>query len=120
MSNKELLAKWQKRLGLTDWVIDLRDNCVPDDMELPSVAGECVWQEVNKTAVIRIIKPECYGERIAPFDFEKTLVHELLHIKFCLLEESGNPLQDRVLHQIIEDLAKAFVVSEREKKNDKD
>lgn len=116
MTNSELLAKWQKRLGLTDWVIDLRDDCLPNDMELPNVAGECDWQEVNKTAVIRILQPECYGERITPFNFEQTLVHELLHIKFCLLGESGNPLQDRILHQIIEDLAKAFVATEKENK----
>ncbi len=108
MGNKELLAKWQKRLGLTDWVIDLRDNCLPDEMELEYVAGECVWQEVNKTAAIRILKPECYNERITAFNYEKTLVHELLHIKFCFLDDSGNELQNRVLHQIIEDLAKAF------------
>lgn len=119
MSNKALLEKWQKRLDLTDWVIDLRDNMTPDEMSLQGVAGQCEWQEVKKTAVISIIKPECYGERITPFDFEKTLVHELLHIKFCLLDNSGNDLQDRVLHQIIEDLAKAFVATEKENKNGK-
>lgn len=116
MSNKQLLEKWQKRLGLTDWVIDLRDNMTPDEMSLQGVAGQCEWQEVKKAAVISIIKPECYGERITPFNFERTLVHELLHIKFCLLDDSGNALQDRVLHQIIEDLAKAFV--EKDDKND--
>lgn len=115
MTNKQLLKKWIDILGLQDWLIELRDNMTPDEMDLSSVAGQCDWQEVNKTAVISIIKPECYGERITPFDFEKTLVHELLHIKFCLLDESGNALQDRVLHQIIEDLAKAFVKAEKTK-----
>lgn len=119
MNNKELLAKWQKRLGLSDWIIDLRDNVTSDEMTLQGVSGECEWQEVKKTAIIRIMKPECYGERITTFNFEQTLIHELLHIKFCLLDESGNPIQDRVLHQIIEDLAKAFVVTEMENKNDK-
>lgn len=42
-------------------------------------------------------------------DFEKTLVHELLHIKFCFLWGSGNDLQDRITHQLINDLAKSLV-----------
>jgi hypothetical protein len=108
LSHKELLKKWQKRLRLTDWVIVLEDNAYPSDFTNQDCAGECEWQETNKTAVIRILNPFCYGERITPFNFEKTLVHELLHIKFCFIENSGNELQDRITHQLIEELAKAF------------
>lgn len=113
-----LLKKWQKRLYLTDWVVDFRPNSVPSDFVLQDCVGETEWQEVNKTAIIRIVKPDCYGQRIVPFDFEKTLVHELLHLKFCLLGESGNDLQDRYVHQLIDELARALVASEREVQNE--
>lgn len=63
--------------------------------------------------MIRIINPELYGERIIPFDFEKTLVHELLHLKFCLLE-SDDELRNRVIHMLIEDMARALVITKRE------
>ena len=46
------------------------------------------------------------------FEDRKTLVHELLHLKFCLLGDSGNDLQDRYVHQLIDDLARAFVWKE--------
>ena len=110
---QELLKEWKERLGLQDWYIELKDNCSPNDMVLKDCAGETEWQEVGKCAVIRIISKKDYGDRIVAFDKEKTLVHELLHCKFCLLGESGNDLQDRIQHQLIDDIAKALVNAKR-------
>lgn len=110
---QELLKEWKERLGLQDWYIELVDNCSLNDMVLKDCAGETEWQEVGKCAVIRIISKKDYGSRILPFDKEKTLVHELLHCKFCLLGESGNDLQDRIQHQLIDDIAKALVNAKR-------
>ena len=111
MDMKELLHEWINRLKLNDWVIELQTDCTQDDM------GECCgltnWQEVNKSAIIKIIDPKFYGERIIPFDAEKTLVHELLHLKTCLISDTENELQERVMHQLIEELAKAFVDAKR-------
>ena len=108
MDTEKLLIEWQNRLGLMDWKIKLSPNCEPQEME-ENCVGCTSWQEVNKTAHICIIDEKYYGERIAPFNFEKTLVHELLHLKTCLLFDTGNELQDRIAHQIIDDLARAFV-----------
>ncbi len=105
----KLLKEWQHRLGLDDWKIVLKEDCSPNDMVLKDVVGETEFEEVNKCAVIRIITEKDYGNRIIPFNFEKTLIHELLHLKFCLLGESGNDLQNRIVHQLIEDMAKALV-----------
>lgn len=111
---KSLLDEWQNRLGLTDWRIKLSTNCEPQEMEMQDVCGCTSWQEVSKTAHISVIDEKYYGnDRVAPFDFEKTLVHELLHLKFCLLSESGNELQDRVTHQLIDDMARALVDAKR-------
>lgn len=111
--HKALLLEWQKRLGLTDWRIALHDNCQPDNMTMEDVSGCTVWQEVGKTARIEIIDPKFYGDRVVPFDWEKTLVHELLHLKTCLISSNVEDLQERVAHQLIDDLARAFVDAKR-------
>lgn len=112
---KELLQEWQNRLGLHDWRIKLVDNCKPEDMALEGVAGCTDWSESIKTARIEIIDPQYYGERIVPFDYEKTLVHELLHLKLALVSDMVSDLQTRYMHQIIDDLARAFVDAKRDK-----
>lgn len=112
IKGKELLKKWQKKLALTDWVIDLRDNCLPSDFRLDNVAGECEYDLTHKCAVIRIINPLLYGEGITPFNYEKTLVHELLHIKFGMIDNSGNEIHDMIVHQLIEEFAKLLTDKE--------
>lgn len=116
---EDLLLEWQHRLGLDNWRIALKDNCSPNDMVIKDVAGETEWEEVNKCAVIRIISQKDYGDRMLPYDKEKTLVHELLHLKFCFLGESGNDLQDRLVHQLINDMAECLVDTKRSSSGNK-
>jgi hypothetical protein len=111
--NIDLLKEWQNRLCLQDWRIVLKENCEPDDMYLSGCSGATEWEESIKTAVIQIIDPKFYGTRILPFDFEKTLVHELLHLKLSLVSDKVDELQARYMHQIIDDLARAFVDAKR-------
>lgn len=109
-----LLAEWQKRLGLQDWRIKLLPKCKPEDMELGNVAGCTKWSEtLLKTARIEILDPEYYGNRIVPFDWEKTLVHELLRLKTSFVSNNVDDLQERVMHQMIDDLARALVDAKR-------
>ena len=79
-----------------------------------NACGECTWDYIHKCAVINILNPKDYGERVVPFDKEKTLVHELLHCKFAMIDNSGNDIVDRHIHQLVEDLAKALVKANRE------
>lgn len=109
----ELLVEWKERLGLHDWRINLYPECTEDDMSIIDAAGDAVWEETGKTARIEILDPKYYGERVEEFDWEKTLVHELLHLKLCLLSDSGNELMERVVHILIDDLARAFVDAKR-------
>ena len=109
MSEQELLKKWKRRLGLHDWIIKLYANCKPEEMTMSEVAGCTEWTESGKTARIEIIDPEYYGERIVPFNFEKTLIHELLHLKMSFWCQNEDDVEDRLMHQIIDDLARAFV-----------
>ena len=112
-----LLAEWQNRLGLQDWRIKLLPKCKPEDMELENVAGSTEWNETLKTAWIEILDPEYYGNRIVPFDFEKTLVHELLHLKTSFVSNNVDDLQERVMHQMIDDLARALIDAKRSERN---
>ena len=108
---EDLLEEWKKRLGLEEWTISLEDGLY--ELSLPDCAGCTEWSEVGKTAKIQLIHPSVYGERIVPYDKEKTLVHELLHLKLCFLQETENELQNRIVHQLIDDLAKALVSAKR-------
>ena len=111
--HESLLNEWKERLGLHDWIIKLNDNCAPDDMTLADCSGCTEWTECGKTAVIQMLDEKYYGERIAPFDWEKTLVHELLHLKTSLVSDHVDDLQERYMHQMIDDLARAFVDAKR-------
>lgn len=112
---KALLEEWKQRLGLHDWVIALADECAPYEMQLDGVSGCADWTESCKTARIQILDPKYYGERIVPFDYEKTLVHELLHLKLSLVSDQVEALKARYMHQVIDDFARAFVDAKRAK-----
>ena len=103
-----LLEKWKRKLCLQEWRISLKTHLHPEEMTMGGVSGCTEWTESCKTARIEIINPSCYGDRIVPFDFEKTLVHELLHLKFSFWCQNEDDVGDRVMHQIIDDLARAL------------
>ena len=114
MITDKITQEWVDRLKLNDWRIKFSVNCTPD--EIGENCGLTSWQEVNKTAHVQIINPIYYGDRVEPFDEEKTLVHELLHLKTCLISDTENELQERIMHQLIDDLARAFVDAKRSEK----
>lgn len=111
MTNEAMLEYWQKRLCLNEWRIKLVTGCKPEEMTLYGVAGCTDWSEAIKTARIEIIDPQYYGDRIVPFNLEKTLVHELLHLKLSFWCQSDSDIPDRAMHQIIDDLARAFTLT---------
>lgn len=120
MSAEELLLnEWQERLGLQDWSIILRYNCKKEDMDNPDFSvGETQWETTVKCARICIISQEEYGtELMLDFDFEKTLVHELLHCKFSMIDKDLNSYEgivtEQARHQLIDDLARALVMAKR-------
>lgn len=107
----ELLEEWQERLFLNAWRIIIRPKCKPD--EIPDCWGRTEWEEVNKTARIDIVDPECLTDKMIPFDFEIVLVHELLHLKFCLLSNETDSMSDRYVHQLIDEMARSLVDAKR-------
>ena len=123
-SEVKTLKYWCKLLGLMDWNIVLETNVSPDEMTVEGADGCVDYVESIKAARIQIVdenqkKKNNENEKLyslRPFDFEETLVHELLHLKFCLLERGSNwekKTQLRVLHQIVDDIARALVSAKR-------
>lgn len=115
---QKLLEEWQERLGLQDWIIVLRYNCQFEDLELDDACGETNWVDTIRSATIRIISEEEYGnDRTIEYDFEQILVHELLHIKFGVLSFTTQDYEGKVMaevrHQLIDDLARAMVMAKR-------
>ena len=114
VSEETLFHYWQDKLELNDWSICFISNVEPEDMAIEDSCGCTSWEESGKTALIQILRPDRYGDRIVPFDIEKTIVHELLHIKLSFISSECDPLQQRVAHQIIDELAKALVGARRD------
>ena len=82
---------------------------------MQDVAGCATWVESTRCATIDILSADHYPKGVVSrgFDWECTLVHELLHCKFCLLSNDSDELQTRYVHQLIDDLARAFVDAKR-------
>ena len=75
-----LCTEWQKRLGLTEWKIEVRLRR-HYKMEDHGSWGECTWNAVRRTARISVLDPtDADPDGILPYDPEETLVHELLHL----------------------------------------
>ena len=115
--HERLLKEWQNRLGLQDWHIVLKANCRPENMAMEDVAGCTTWTEITKAAWIDILDEKFQPDNAVarPYDFERTLVHELLHCKLSVLSDDDKSVQYRVVHQLIDDLARAFVDAKRSK-----
>lgn len=98
-TNEELalLEKWKRKLCLQEWRIKLVTHLRPEEMSVSNATGCTDWSESIKTARIEIINPACYGDRIVPFNFEKTQVHELLHLKFSFWCQDEYSVADRLM-----------------------
>ena len=100
-------------MRMQDWSIILQVDCAPGEMVEPDSSGCVSWQESTKSAYIQILDEAYYGERAVPFDFEKTLVHELMHLKMCMTYNESGTLKERIVHQILDDISKALVEAKR-------
>lgn len=109
------LERWQRLLRLQDWTITLRVNVTSADMPSAGSFGDVEYVESTKTGTVYIVNPDTLPKAMREqFNFNRTYLHELLHLKMSLLDDC-NPMQDRILHQIIDDIAKAITEIEDNK-----
>lgn len=111
----KVVAYWVEVLSLKDWEIKVQDNC--EGCEFENVAyGECTYNLTPKLASIKLLDEKCVPkDAFYKYDKEQTLVHELLHCKFALIDDSGNYIVDRIIHQLVDDFACALVKVKRDK-----
>jgi len=111
----KLLRKWTKKLGIDDWTILLKIDQSEKSME--DAVGDIDFCLQNKTAIIRILNEKEYDDDIIlSFDFEKTLVHELLHIRWRAFQPDIDTLEYKLFHQALNDMAKLLVGYKNESK----
>lgn len=103
----ELLRKWQKRLGLLDWDIEIR---IRHNMPAESEA-QINYRFNRRQAVIEVLHPDSYAELGISWgqDIEYALVHELLHLWFAPFEAGSNKLLESLQEQAICAITKALV-----------
>lgn len=107
---EELLEQWVHILGLEKWHIFPNLNATPEEFSDSGElrAGEAQYDVVNRTANILILKQEAWA-RPEEYNFERTLVHELLHLVFAPFYPNTGDCLEIVIHMTLEDLAGAFV-----------
>lgn len=111
----ELLEKWIRVLRLQEWEIRFHWRVDPKCMALPESMGCTSDNEVNRQALIEIADEALHerGARDFEFDYEQTLVHELMHLKLSLLDDTNDPAQNRTVHILCDSLARSLVEAKR-------
>ena len=117
---KQKFYYWRDVLGLSDWDIQFVFNVEPENMIIDGSTGCTSFEESTKTALVQILNPERFINKVGKFDIEKSIVHELLHLKLSLVESETDEFQKRMLHQILDDLAKSFVRARRRPRHTKE
>jgi hemerythrin superfamily protein len=107
-----LLNEWIRRIGLEKWTIYSTLDEIPSQMDNKDHAGEAEWHATEKIGYIRVLAKR-YHELDDKYDFERTLVHELLHLKFAVFWDNSEGFATSLLHQTIEKMASALVDAKR-------
>ena len=113
------LEKWIKILGLSEWTIRAKITR-SEELSDNGNQGEVCKVNVTRMASIKLRDPidwpsDCMGE----YDMEEVLVHELLHCSFSLLD-TDHELRENVQHQLLNDMARAFIKTARGYKDESD
>ena len=110
-----LLQKWVSILKLSDWDIRFKWRCDPKRMAIPDSAGCTSYNDVCRQAVIEIADFNLYQPDMKGFepDYERVLVHELMHLKMSILDTGESEIQNKAVHILVDSLALALVNADR-------
>lgn len=107
-----LCQKWQDILKLNDWDIVVEVGR-PDELSEPDREGEAFINLAKGEALIRLLDPNAMYDFPFPYDMEKVLVHELLHLSCASFEPEEDPLRHDLWERMIEQTAKTMVEFQR-------
>ena len=108
------LKYWQSILGLDDWDIKVKVIKQCEFCWCEDASGEVKYNFIHKEALIHLLNPEEFKNPDFKYDIEKTLVHELLHCKFAIIEKEEQ-IND-ITHQLIDEIAKSMIKLKRRTK----
>ena len=102
-----LLVEWQRLLRLQDW--DIKVEFVHHHSLGRGGFGEVNWTLEKKTATINMVHPEELSKHLE-YNPEKTLVHELLHLRFSIVcRTKEGTIEDGVHEAAIDQVARLLV-----------
>lgn len=107
---KKLTDYWIGILGLQEWEIVSRIKR-KTDMLLDCV-GDVSYQFIHKKAIVSVIDPMDWNNNLFKQDMEETLVHELLHLKFSIMDDTEEESDNHIgvlSHQLLCDMARSFM-----------
>lgn len=111
---EQLCRYWQERLKIQYWDIKIGIYRARDFVK-QNCRAEVSWTKTNATAIIRILDPIDYDRDLWPQDMEVSLVHELLHLRFCEADITGEgSLEETMFERAIDHMAIALVRLKRE------
>lgn len=110
---RKLFDKWVAVLGLGNWEIVFRWRVRGVDMSIGDSVGCTEYELSGLKAIVSMIAEEDYPRSEFEYDYERTLVHELMHLKLAPLDDSGDGVHDKVVHMLVEELARALVGAKR-------
>ena len=107
-----ILKKWQKRLGLSDWSITIAFR---DCRDMDNSTGKVLLQQNLQNADIRIMQESDRQKTDrADGDIELDVVHELVHIRLWAIDpRDAEGILYTCREQAVEWIAKALIKSDR-------
>lgn len=104
---RRLLVEWQRLLRLQDWDIEL--NFVHHHNLSRGGFGEIDWTLEKKIATINMVYLKEVSKALE-YNPEKTLVHELLHLRFSIVcRTKEGSIEDGIHEAAVDQVARALV-----------
>ena len=98
----ELCRYWQAELGLQHWKIEVK---VVRGAEIGEMCGQNDYSFTEETALIRIKSADDY-HGYYPYDMEKVLVHELLHLVLDDARHESSMYYEQAINRLSQTLLK--------------
>lgn len=111
----DLCQKWQALLRLRDWDIHV-ELFSAREFEECDRQGEVVYDISTGQAIIHLLDVDARLDTPFPYDLEKVLVHELLHLHFAIFEpEQEDRLRHDLWERTVERMARTMLLLYRQR-----
>ncbi len=111
MDTKKILATWQKRLGLSDWEIDI----TLESAIMTNNGQACTKIYATSQKAVMVVMQESDRQASDPNDndIELDIIHELIHIRLWAIDPEAEGILHTCREQAVEWIAKALTSLDR-------